>query len=252
MPRTALTETKIKQLKPKNKPYKVSDGTIGGLHVAVSIAGGKVFYLAYRFEDKWRLLRLGAWPLFTLNEARDLARDAKKQIALGTNPAAARKAEKAKIQADATTFRMVAAQWLRDSNGRDYTRYSEDRHNDRQRTVELVQELQTAGAVEGVISARRRRAQRAMYFFGIVRCFALYCCVRGIGRVVGGLRATGICQQHRHGIRAHRGPATGSERVMRGGSWERGAGYCRSDYPYDYPPTIRSDGAGFRLALSLE
>ena len=60
MTRTALTETKIKQLKPKSKPYKVSDGTIGGLHVAVSTAGGKVFCLAYRFEDKWRLLRLGA------------------------------------------------------------------------------------------------------------------------------------------------------------------------------------------------
>ncbi|MDL2285127.1 hypothetical protein LJB93_00095 [Desulfovibrio sp. OttesenSCG-928-F07] len=40
MPRTILTETKIKQLKPKNKPYKVSDGTIGGLHLAVSVAGG--------------------------------------------------------------------------------------------------------------------------------------------------------------------------------------------------------------------
>ena len=29
-----------------------------------STAGGKVVCLAYRFEDKWRLLRLGAWPVF--------------------------------------------------------------------------------------------------------------------------------------------------------------------------------------------
>ena len=113
MSRTALTETRIKLLKPKNKPYKVSDGTIGGLHVAVSTAGGKVFCLAYKFEDKWRLLRLGAWPVFTLEEARDLARDAKKQLALGTNPAAAKQAARAKAVADATTFRMVAAQWLK-------------------------------------------------------------------------------------------------------------------------------------------
>ena len=82
MARDTLTETKIKSLKPKTKPYKVSDGTIGGLHVAVSVAGGKVFYLAYRFDNKWRLLRLGAYPLFSLEEARDLARDAKKQLAL--------------------------------------------------------------------------------------------------------------------------------------------------------------------------
>ena len=59
MSRNTLTATKIKLLKPKSKPYKVSDGTIGGLHVAVSTAGGKVFCLAYRFDGKWRLLRLG-------------------------------------------------------------------------------------------------------------------------------------------------------------------------------------------------
>ena len=112
MSKAPLTETRIKALKPKNKPYKVSDGTIGGLHVSVSVAGGKVFYLAYRFDDKWRLLRLGAYPMFGLEEVRDLARDAKKQLALGFDPAATKKAEKAKAQANATTFRIVAAQWL--------------------------------------------------------------------------------------------------------------------------------------------
>jgi len=113
MSKNTLTDTKIKLLKPKSKPYKVSDGTIGGLHVAVSTAGGKVFCLAYKFDGKWRLLRLGAWPVFSLEEARDLARDAKKQIALGKDPAAAKKAEKGKVRAEKTTFRMVAAQWLR-------------------------------------------------------------------------------------------------------------------------------------------
>ncbi len=112
MSRTALTDTKIKALKPKNKPYKVSDGTIGGLHVAVSVAGGKVFCLAYQFEGKWRLLRLGAYPLFSLDEARDLARDAKKQLAQGINPAAAKQAARIKAVADATTFRMLTAKWL--------------------------------------------------------------------------------------------------------------------------------------------
>jgi integrase len=112
MSRNTLTDTKIKLLKPKNKPYKVSDGTIGGLHVAVSVAGGKVFYLAYRFEDKRRLLHLGAWPMFGLEEARDLARDAKKQLAQGIDPAAAKKVEKAQVRAEKTTFRIVAAQWL--------------------------------------------------------------------------------------------------------------------------------------------
>ncbi|MDR3074030.1 MAG: integrase arm-type DNA-binding domain-containing protein, partial [Deltaproteobacteria bacterium] len=113
MPRDTLTDTKVKLLKPRNKPYRASDGTVGGLHVAVSTAGGKVFCLAYRFDGKWRLLRLGAYPVFSLDEARDLAREAKKQLALGVDPAAAKKAERNKILAAATTFRMVAADWLR-------------------------------------------------------------------------------------------------------------------------------------------
>jgi hypothetical protein len=112
MPKNALTDTRIKALKPKNKPYKVSDGTIGGLHVAVSTAGGKVFCLAYRFEDKWRLLRLGTYPVFSLDEARELAREAKKQLATGINPAAAKQAARTKAAAEAATFRVVAAQWL--------------------------------------------------------------------------------------------------------------------------------------------
>lgn len=113
MSKAILSDAKIKALKPKTKPYKASDGTIGGLHVAVSTAGGKVFCLAYRFDNKWRLLRLGAWPVFSLDEARDLAREAKKQIALGVDPAAARKAARNKERAATTTFRMLTARWLR-------------------------------------------------------------------------------------------------------------------------------------------
>jgi len=52
-----LTDLKIKSLKPKAKPYTVSDGSIGGLHVAVSPKGKKVFRLAYNFQGKAQLLR---------------------------------------------------------------------------------------------------------------------------------------------------------------------------------------------------
>jgi formylglycine-generating enzyme required for sulfatase activity len=60
-------------------------------------------------------------------------------------------------------------------------------------------------------------------------------------------------------IRDYRGPANGSGRVTRGGSWGDSAEHCRSayrrrytpakrDYQYDY----RHIGIGFRLALSPE
>lgn len=89
MKRDALTETKIKQLKPKSRDYKVSDGTIGGMHLLVPPTGRKVFYLAFQWEGKTRLLHLGAYPIFSLDEARERAREAKKLVALGTNPAEA-------------------------------------------------------------------------------------------------------------------------------------------------------------------
>ncbi len=45
------------------------------------------------------------------------------------------------------------------------------------------------------------------------------------------------------------GPATGSYRVIRGGSWNRPAEYCRSAYRYYYLPGDRSNYVGFRLVF---
>ena len=42
---------------------------------------------------------------------------------------------------------------------------------------------------------------------------------------------------------------TGSGRVVRGGSWDDLAGYCRSAYRLRYAPTVRNYYIGFRLAL---
>jgi formylglycine-generating enzyme required for sulfatase activity len=45
------------------------------------------------------------------------------------------------------------------------------------------------------------------------------------------------------------GPPTGSYRVIRGGSWDDNAGYCRSAVRAGAAPDYRSNGVGFRLAL---
>jgi formylglycine-generating enzyme required for sulfatase activity len=44
------------------------------------------------------------------------------------------------------------------------------------------------------------------------------------------------------------GPATGSDRVFRGGGWDDFARGCRSAYRYNYSSGYRYDGLGFRLA----
>ncbi len=107
-----LTDTALKSLKPKEQPYKISDGTIGGLYVAVSPTGKKVFRLAYKFQGKAQLLTLGSYPEFTLAEAREAAQEAKKQLAHGQSPAALKKSAKAQAQTGTITFRHIAQQWL--------------------------------------------------------------------------------------------------------------------------------------------
>ena len=45
------------------------------------------------------------------------------------------------------------------------------------------------------------------------------------------------------------GPETGSNRVIRGGSWNINAAYCRSAYRSYFPPDFRYDSFGFRLVF---
>ncbi|MDR3358276.1 MAG: formylglycine-generating enzyme family protein [Desulfovibrio sp.] len=49
-----------------------------------------------------------------------------------------------------------------------------------------------------------------------------------------------------------KGPSSGSNRVLRGGSWGGDAGSCRSAYRVHDSPDARDDSSGFRLALSPE
>ena len=46
------------------------------------------------------------------------------------------------------------------------------------------------------------------------------------------------------------GPASGSDRVLRGGSWSGHAQYCRSAARDDFYPSLGSGDGGFRLCCS--
>lgn len=89
MPLTVVAAT---QAKPKQKPYKLSDG--GGLFLLVSPSGSKHWKLAYRFDGVQKKLALGSFPRMSLAEARAGREDAKRQIEAGIDPSAAKRAAK--------------------------------------------------------------------------------------------------------------------------------------------------------------
>lgn len=92
-----LTETAIKNAKPKDKRYKLSDA--GGLYIEVSTSGGKHWRMKYRYDGKEKVLSIGSYPAISLKLARDARDQAKEQLAQGIDPSAAKQQEKAQRKA---------------------------------------------------------------------------------------------------------------------------------------------------------
>ena len=105
-----LTDTAIRNAKPKSKQYKLHDEK--GLYLLVK-ESGKYFRLDYRFEGKRKTLALGVYPTVRLAEAREKRDDARKMIADGVDPNLQRKISKV-ISAEQTenTFEAVAREWF--------------------------------------------------------------------------------------------------------------------------------------------
>ncbi len=105
----ALSDTQIKNAKPREKSYKLSDG--GGLHVLVAPNGSKLWRLKYRIGGIEKLLSIGKYPLISLKEARDKAFEAKKGLSSGVDPSQAKKAQKASASG-ADSFETIAREWI--------------------------------------------------------------------------------------------------------------------------------------------
>ena len=73
-----LTELSIKQSKPKDKQYKITDGE--GMFLRIFPNGSKYWQLQYWFEGKQKILSLGVWPEVSLKQAREKRFEAKKKI----------------------------------------------------------------------------------------------------------------------------------------------------------------------------
>ncbi|MFM2510481.1 tyrosine-type recombinase/integrase [Escherichia coli] len=86
-----LTDTKLKNLKPQDKLYKVSDRD--GLYVAVLTSGTVSFRYDYRINGRRETLVIGQYGRdgITLAEAREELIAAKKLLKAGQSPAAAKR-----------------------------------------------------------------------------------------------------------------------------------------------------------------
>ncbi|MDE2113215.1 MAG: DUF4102 domain-containing protein [Alphaproteobacteria bacterium] len=106
----ALSDAACRAAKPGSKLRKLSDG--GGLQLWVMPNGSRLWRLAYRFGGKQKLLSLGAYPLFSLSEARGARDVAKKQIALGLDPSVRRREEEAENETPSDTFKAIAEEFV--------------------------------------------------------------------------------------------------------------------------------------------
>lgn len=104
----ALTDIKVRTVKPLDKPFKLTDGE--GMHLLVNPNGAKYWRLQYRFGGKQKMLALGVYPTVTLADARKRREMAKKLVSDGIDPAEKKKEDKIE-QSGSTTFEAVARDW---------------------------------------------------------------------------------------------------------------------------------------------
>ena len=105
-----LTDLKIRNAKPRAKPYKLVDGR--GLYLEVTPNNSRLWRWKYRFDGVEKLMALGKYPEVSLLEARDRHSDGRRVVRDGIDPMAQRKAKKiATKQSAADSFRTVAYLW---------------------------------------------------------------------------------------------------------------------------------------------
>ncbi|MEJ0010637.1 MAG: integrase arm-type DNA-binding domain-containing protein [Alphaproteobacteria bacterium] len=105
-----LSDTKVRNVKGKEKPYKLTDG--GGLFLLVNPNGKKYWRMKYRYLNREKLLSFGVYPDISLADARERRDEARKLKAKGFDPSEHKRQQKEKALLSAeNSFRNVAIEW---------------------------------------------------------------------------------------------------------------------------------------------
>jgi len=87
----ALSDPKLRNLKPKEKAYQVADG--GGLFIEILTSGSKIWRLRYRRNEKQEKVTLGEYPTYSLAEARQWGTDCAALVKRGLSPMALKRGD---------------------------------------------------------------------------------------------------------------------------------------------------------------
>ncbi len=115
-----LTDTKVRNLKPQDKLYRVADSH--GLAIEVNPNGSKLWRHRFRYNNKATMMSLGSYPMVSLLEARQ-KRDSNKQLlSEGVNPARTQ----SKFDNTKPTFKEMFEQWIENKRDEWSSGYIED------------------------------------------------------------------------------------------------------------------------------
>ena len=106
-----LTDSQLRSLRPKDKPYKVADER--GLYVEVTPIGSKLWRFRYRVGRTEKKLSIGTYPDLSLKEARNAALEARLAVSKGGDPALEKRKQKIRAEFIAgITFEEVAREYI--------------------------------------------------------------------------------------------------------------------------------------------
>lgn len=111
-----LTDVQIRNAKPRETPYKLTDGK--GLYLEVRPTGAKLWRYRYRIGGKENVFAIGQYgagaDAVALADARSVRDEARRLVKQGIHPAHDRSARKAEnVAAAGDTFKAMAEEWVK-------------------------------------------------------------------------------------------------------------------------------------------
>ncbi|EHH68262.1 tyrosine-type recombinase/integrase [Gluconobacter morbifer] len=179
-----LTDSQVRAAKPKDKPFKLTDG--GGLYLQVTPSGGKHWRWRYEIGGKEKTYTIGSYPDVRLPDARSERDEARKVLQAGRDPAKEKKLLKTIGKVDPSqTFIATARDWFEQRKDLWTERHAADVWRSLERDVlpsvghmpvndltppivlAVLREIENRGAVE---SAHRARQRMSGIFVHAIAC----------------------------------------------------------------------------------